>query len=571
MSTPATIPTKPELFDRYVRKFRSICEMHGIQFGSHENLPEFVHRLADDRYFAMDFWAFTGRLSRREEGDLTDEQMLALIIEGIAGDEVPDANGELKDAIAELAALLAGVDVQSPLQNQVDPAPFPHTDPESSTGKDGKETTGHGSEMPWRASSLQAAFLSDAMDRDAGTAPPLSSALSTQLEDTLRRLQASNLELKQQLNEIDKKMSRLEPHPDELTPKGIPTKPTPKPEEQAPIPSVENFARDRGGKARLVLKPDVSPHPELVAGESHRPELFATMFSTKKEKKNRDDHDEWNSTPHEFYVEQRGSHGVSLFVVLVLLVIGATFFLQRNGAPLRVRYAPLIQRVQGAIDDRLGVSSTKQNTASIESVASNAGAISGMGSAEKSAGAPESGAKGKSANQSAARDFSSPRGPAPASNSVSDQAKATGSDERQAAEAKTDSRINRRATMSRSQAQAEEAALADRGLAATDASRAQDGTPVNVAPSVMEANLVLSRVPAYPDVARADRVQGPVVVKAIISRAGTVQDVHVIQGDPLLRNAAAEAIYKWRYRPYLLNGRPVEVATTITIDFRLSR
>jgi TonB family protein len=108
-------------------------------------------------------------------------------------------------------------------------------------------------------------------------------------------------------------------------------------------------------------------------------------------------------------------------------------------------------------------------------------------------------------------------------------------------------------------------------MAATDASGGEDAAPVNVAPAVMEANLVLSRVPAYPEIAKADHVEGPVVVKAIISKAGAVQDVHVIQGDPLLRTAAAEAIYKWRYRPYLLNGQPVDAATTITVDFKLSR
>jgi TonB family protein len=87
----------------------------------------------------------------------------------------------------------------------------------------------------------------------------------------------------------------------------------------------------------------------------------------------------------------------------------------------------------------------------------------------------------------------------------------------------------------------------------------------------MQANLVLSRVPAYPRAAKVDHVRGPVVVKAIISRSGAVEDVRVIEGDPMLRGAASEAIYKWRFRPYLLNGQPVKVATTITVDFKPNR
>jgi TonB family protein len=570
MSTRATIPTKPERFDQYVRKFRSICEMHGIQFGSHENLPEFLHRLADDRYFAMDFWAFTGGLSRREDGELSDEQMLALVVEGIAGDELADADDELKGVIAELSALLAGVDVQSPLQNHAAPAPFPHAEPD---GNAGEETTGDGSEVPWRASSLRAAFLSDAIDREAGTDPFASSPLSPQLEETLRRLQASSLELKQHLDEIDKKMSRLEPRLEERTSKDIPKEQT-RPVEQAAMPPVETFTREPGGKARLVLQPDVSPRPEFVPTEPSRPELFS-MFSTKKDDKkkrdHRDDNDEWDPIPLEHYAEQRGPNGIVLFVILVLLVVGGTFYLQRYGAPLRIRYAPLIQRVQGAIGDRLGWSSMNQTTASNSSVASNASPVSGMTSAARPAGAAESGTSGKSANQPAAGAFSGSQAPAAASNNTSAQANATPSAEPQAAAPQTDLRSSRRGTISHSQSQAEEAARADRTMAATDTSGAEDAAPVNVPPDVMEANLVLSRVPAYPDVAKADRIQGPVVVKAIISKAGTVQDVQVLQGDPLLRNAAAEAIYKWRYRPYLINGQPVEVATTITVDFKLSR
>jgi TonB family protein len=88
---------------------------------------------------------------------------------------------------------------------------------------------------------------------------------------------------------------------------------------------------------------------------------------------------------------------------------------------------------------------------------------------------------------------------------------------------------------------------------------------------VMDAHLIASRVPVYPETAKIDGVEGSVVLEAIISTGGTVKRVHVLQGDSRLRSAATEAVYKWRYRPYLLNGRPVEVATTITVDFDLDR
>jgi TonB family protein len=119
--------------------------------------------------------------------------------------------------------------------------------------------------------------------------------------------------------------------------------------------------------------------------------------------------------------------------------------------------------------------------------------------------------------------------------------------------------------LSRKLAQAAESDSTDRGTQ----NPAEEANAVRVAPAVMEANLLASRVPAYPETAKEDRIEGPVVVQAIISKDGFVDRVHVIEGNPRLRSAAAEAISKWRYKPYLLNGRPVEVATTITVDFSL--
>jgi TonB family protein len=85
----------------------------------------------------------------------------------------------------------------------------------------------------------------------------------------------------------------------------------------------------------------------------------------------------------------------------------------------------------------------------------------------------------------------------------------------------------------------------------------------------MEANLVTSRVPAYPEAAKAEGIQGPVVMETVISKSGTVDHVRVVEGDRQLRSAAEEAVLKWRFRPYVLNGQPVDVVTMVRVDFRL--
>jgi protein TonB len=96
-------------------------------------------------------------------------------------------------------------------------------------------------------------------------------------------------------------------------------------------------------------------------------------------------------------------------------------------------------------------------------------------------------------------------------------------------------------------------------------------TPRPIRPSsVMEANLVHRVQPAYPPLARAARIQGPVVLQAVISKSGTIEKLQVLNGHPMLVRAAIDAVQQWRYRPYLLNGEAVEVETQITVNFILS-
>lgn len=76
--------------------------------------------------------------------------------------------------------------------------------------------------------------------------------------------------------------------------------------------------------------------------------------------------------------------------------------------------------------------------------------------------------------------------------------------------------------------------------------------------------------PAYPPLARAARVQGDVVLNAVIDVNGQITNLQLVSGHPMLVPSAIEAVKQWRYKPYLLNGTPVEVETTITVIFTLS-
>ena len=87
---------------------------------------------------------------------------------------------------------------------------------------------------------------------------------------------------------------------------------------------------------------------------------------------------------------------------------------------------------------------------------------------------------------------------------------------------------------------------------------------------MMEGNLIDRIQPNYPPIAKAVRIQGAVILHAIISREGTIQNLQVISGHPMLVKAAMEAVKQWRYRPYVLNGQPVEVETQVTVNFVLA-
>jgi protein TonB len=77
-------------------------------------------------------------------------------------------------------------------------------------------------------------------------------------------------------------------------------------------------------------------------------------------------------------------------------------------------------------------------------------------------------------------------------------------------------------------------------------------------------------MPEYPDIARAARVQGVVIIEAIIGADGRVEQARVLRSNPLLEQAALAAVRAWVYTPTLLNGRPTPVSMTVTVQFRLN-
>ena len=88
--------------------------------------------------------------------------------------------------------------------------------------------------------------------------------------------------------------------------------------------------------------------------------------------------------------------------------------------------------------------------------------------------------------------------------------------------------------------------------------------------TMLEGNLIRRVEPVYPPLARTARIQGSVVLSALISKDGVMENLHALSGPPMLVPAAISAVSQWRYRPYILNSEPIEVETQITVNFILA-
>jgi protein TonB len=95
--------------------------------------------------------------------------------------------------------------------------------------------------------------------------------------------------------------------------------------------------------------------------------------------------------------------------------------------------------------------------------------------------------------------------------------------------------------------------------------------PVRISSGVAASIVIYKVVPIYPPIAKTAGVQGTVSLAATISKQGTIENLRVVSGPAMLQQSALDAVSAWRYRPFLLNGEPVAVETTVNVVFNLSR
>jgi len=94
--------------------------------------------------------------------------------------------------------------------------------------------------------------------------------------------------------------------------------------------------------------------------------------------------------------------------------------------------------------------------------------------------------------------------------------------------------------------------------------------PTELAPDSVQALLIRKVAPVYPPLARQARIQGTVILRIVISKAGDVRDVQLFSGHPMLAPAAIEAVKQWKYQPYMREGEAIDIATQVQVNFRMA-
>jgi TonB family protein len=521
----------PDLLSVYRHKFEGVFDMHRVKTGSPEDLPGFVEKLRTDRYFAMDFWEIARSAGRR--GDVSPEKIRETVVQCVGGPGLRDTDPDVLELQKELNGNLSH---EAEAIGPVVTAPVAEQDVESSAGGLSPEPEiAPGADEP--AYTLGSG---DEPEEHTGASPYIG---SRHVDDALSRLEINSNALKLQLDEIDSRMSRIEPHIEDLS-------------SRVGISAGLDGATGNSRKPRLDDPPSGTvPVTGQAAVKSAVPKPQAAM-------------------PRRAWFE---IWGAMLAVATMLLLLGVWLWVLRHHP-----YPQGLDRTQAASATGIATgppmipspaaSVAEPNSAPNGDIASaNAptGAQVNSPGENQAAGSPRATPGSKPSPQTARESQPSDgavHGNEAAREKTPGEPRATDSDSAVAGDT-PDAQNDRSTEVSVASSSPHVARLRARDT--TRAAGWKQG--IRVSSGVMATNLIESQPPNYPRLAKLTHIQGPVVLQVFISKDGTVDHVNAVKGHRLLRGAAKNAVQRWRYRPYLVNGRPVEVATIVTVDFSLDK
>lgn len=567
-----------------MHRFKSVLDMHTVRTGEPEALPGFLAKLRGDRYFAMDFWALVEASPRSGRMAISREKMFETVVRCVGGPELSATDPGAEETRRELDGMARreapDIAMMRPEEVQVERSAADRT---AYAGGQGEFATG----LAANEEQVEA-----------------SGEGSRAIDEALARLEISNRELKQHLGEIESKVGRMEPQGEGSGGRPVIKQGGDGPEERAAAPG---FAAGVGAggaamgsvpatgapvmQAAPVVDPagnetqsaDVGPPPVAPPVRTGRVPAVAAARAAAERGREKIAGQHWEARFSKVLAgvrsgvmpEEVGTGRTMALVAaaLVLLALGSMVLLREFGEePKSVTVMPAsVNYVDGPAAQnqaarRAAVSPSSQGGR--EPVATQGSELSGSVM-------PATTLVGSSGSMPEDQAALAPGRPAAGTDvaTASPRRKLNPEDEEEVVEVASGPA---KPSAAGPPIVAAPVVVAGAGSGARAADVSGGGADVGgevrrvtVSSGVMAANLIASEPPKYPKVAELAHIQGSVVLQAVISKVGDVESVRVIKGHYMLRGSAANAVRGWRYRPFLLNGKPVEVATIVTVNFQL--
>ena len=589
MEIPADTTKVASRFAPYVQELHEFFASHGMHFGEVEDLREFSRKLEAPGPFSSELSSMVRSVIFRERGTVPRSDLLALVAVSIAGPSVGKVAGGASAPVSQLTDFIAGV-IRAP-RNE----PGPVTTPEFAAGDETSLDASPAAAVTIVAPSsgrdkqvrpVRQAGLGrlDAVEpaspitakeghagNDGGGREAESQAgdayLTSDLQEALKRMETTSLEFRLYLDSIEERVRRIEPRDGPAS-------------ELAAEPVREDLAA-----AKLRAGEEISPpanHQTVPAVK--RPFIVETPAAQTLPAEAPGEHPAKGALLHNVpflsadasepfahgneepaledrWVRMRSAHAKRIYAgVGGFLMLLIAFLVWQSPDGHQVVPPP------GNVDNGVFNTSTRASSAPKPTPYGQNASIAehAYGSAAASGRQPVSRTQAATlAGAATARDvYSSP--PAEASASSTTQGAATGSAYTappQAAVPDSNASLSDQVETQRVDKRA--------GSRSYSAGKMTQQRSLAVSSGVMAGNLVFAPPPTYPKLASFTHVQGQVLLQAIVSRSGKVANLKVVRGPRLLRGAAMSAVYKWRYRPYLVSGHAVDVATIVSVDFVL--
>jgi TonB family protein len=649
-------------------KFEGIFFMHEVETGSHELAPVFLEKLRQNRPFAMDFWGLVDSLGRFHE-KVSDQDLRNIVVNCVCGEGIPipqndpffaEMEGEFRTHRAGAGQVYPSKADDSEDTTLTVSGNYPRATNYSQVmagGENGPEELSIpeagrkaiASEIPRDASSGLPVQLDMAQHEDldrsllatpaSGDQPTQESSLAAgpneladwppldrvetisafpeilaaseerdrrRIDSAIAKLELNNVAMRLYLDSIDSRMSRLEPHVEELATQVVKSSWAPSIAGQSPQPLVDadSAALARHFAASGSAAPEEAEHiqmpspveesldqrqtaaaepKETLAEPATGDEMPSTEGSAPQRKRNQ---------PSEFAVQALRSSVSTGMVVAALLVLVCGLLgirVLHGGSTLENRTAAATGATAGStgapVTEAAAPSDPGKTVIASEikgnGTSTSGATISGASSSSSSSGVSSSGSGASHARSN--RDGVGDDGTAPPSTtwldgSHSKEVTAMASTGNTLAGAHGTSAPATGSAGNGNNAAGSNSSNSGAGSSRevdevdTDTSLPGNGSrQIQVSSGVMATNLIQSSPPEYPVLARLAHQQGPVVMQVFISNRGIVEHVNVVKGHRTLRGAAITAVRSWKYKPYYVNGRPVEVATMVTVDFKLGR